>query len=145
MLNLLLKASLSLYIKESRSFVRFATALLKKEYPTLVNLINLKPLFINYTRKKDKEIDPESRRLTPRSVQRIVKKYTLLAEITKKVTPHTLRHTFGTDLLRGGADMRSVQVLLGHSNISTTQIYTHVTDKHLGEVYKAFHGKRRKG
>ena len=105
---------------------------------------NFKSLFINYTRKKDREIDPESRRLTPRSVQRIVKKYAMLAGITKKVTPHILRHTFGTDLLQGGADIRSVQAMLGHSNISTTQIYTHVTDKHLGETYKAFHGRRKK-
>lgn len=105
---------------------------------------NLKPLFINCARAKNKEIDLETKRLTPRSIQRIVKKYAILAGINKKVTPHILRHTFGTDLMRAGADIRSVQAMLGHSNISTTQIYTHVTDKHLGEVYKAFHGKRRK-
>lgn len=83
-------------------------------------------------------------RLTPRSVQRIVKHYAIKAGITRKISPHTLRHSFATDLLEGGADLRSVQALLGHANISTTQVYTHVTDKHLREVHRAFHGKRRK-
>jgi site-specific recombinase XerD len=83
-------------------------------------------------------------RLTPRSIERIVKKYATKAGITRKVTPHVIRHSFATDLLENGADLRSVQALLGHSNISTTQVYTHVTDKHLREVHKNFHGKRRK-
>ena len=83
-------------------------------------------------------------RLTPRSVERIVKQYAIKAGITRKVTPHVIRHSFATDLLENGADLRSVQALLGHSNISTTQVYTHITDKHLREVHKAFHGKRRK-
>ncbi len=82
--------------------------------------------------------------LTPRSLQRIVEKYAIAAGITKQVTPHTMRHSYATDLLMNGADIRSVQSLLGHSDISTTQIYTHITDKHLKDVYKAFHGKRRK-
>lgn len=86
----------------------------------------------------------ESIRLTPRSVERIVKHYAIKAGISKKVTPHIIRHSFATDLLQNGADLRSVQALLGHANISTTQVYTHVTDKHLEEVHKAFHGKRRK-
>ena len=85
-----------------------------------------------------------SLRLTPRSIQRIVKKYAASAGITKKITPHSLRHAFGTDLLLGGADIRSVQLLMGHSSITTTQIYTHVTDKHLKKIHQAFHGKQRK-
>ena len=85
----------------------------------------------------------DSLRLTPRSIERIVKHYAIKAGISKKVTPHVIRHTFATDLLENGADLRSVQALLGHANISTTQIYTHVTDKHLREVHKNFHSKRK--
>jgi site-specific recombinase XerD len=83
-------------------------------------------------------------RLTPRSVERIIKRYAVKAGITRKVTPHVIRHSFATDLLENGADLRSVQALLGHQNIATTQVYTHVTDKHLREVHHRFHGKRRK-
>ena len=98
-------------------------------------------LFINIGRvNKEKE----SIRLTPRSVERIVKHYAIKAGISRTVTPHIIRHSFATDLLENGADLRSVQALLGHANINTTQIYTHVTDKHLREIHKAFHGKRRK-
>lgn len=86
----------------------------------------------------------QSARLTPRSVERIIKHYAIKAGISKKVTPHIIRHSFATDLLQNGADIRSVQALLGHANINTTQIYTHVTDKQLREVHKAFHGKGRK-
>lgn len=82
-------------------------------------------------------------RLTARSVQRMVARYALMAGITKKVSPHTMRHSFATDLLMNGADLRSVQAMLGHSNIATTQIYTHVTDPHLKKVHDQFH--RRKG
>lgn len=85
-----------------------------------------------------------SLRLTPRSVERIIKYYAIKAGISKKVTPHIIRHSFATDLLQNGADIRSVQALLGHANINTTQIYTHVTDKGLHEIHKAFHGKNRK-
>jgi site-specific recombinase XerD len=85
-----------------------------------------------------------SNSLTPRSVQRIVKKYAKIAGITKEVSPHTIRHCFATDLLFNGADLRSVQALLGHASVTTTQIYTHVTDKHLREVFKAFHGRKRR-
>lgn len=86
----------------------------------------------------------ENLRLTPRSVQRIVKKYAIAAGIVgKKVSPHTLRHNFATDLLRNGADIRSVQLLLGHSSVTTTQIYTHITDKQLRETHKKFHGKNK--
>lgn len=81
-------------------------------------------------------------RLTPRSVQRIIKRYATIAGITRKVTPHVIRHSFATDLLSNGADLRSVQALLGHANIATTQIYTHVTDKHLREVHKKFHSQK---
>lgn len=95
--------------------------------------------------EKGKESDKEkSLRLTPRSVQRIVKYYAAKAGIVKDVHPHTLRHSFATDLLMNGADIRSVQAMLGHSSITTTQIYTHVTNPQLKEVHKAFHGRRRK-
>ena len=83
-------------------------------------------------------------RLTPRSIERIVKHYAIKAGISKKVTPHIIRHCFATDLLSNGADIRSVQALLGHSNITTTQIYTHITDKQLRDVHKNFHSKGRK-
>lgn len=81
-------------------------------------------------------------RLTTRSIERIVKFYAIKAGISKKVTPHVIRHSFATDLLSNGADIRSVQMMLGHSNIATTQIYTHVTDKQLREVHKKFHSKK---
>ena len=81
-------------------------------------------------------------RLTPRSIERLVKYYAIKAGISKKVTPHVIRHSFATDLLQNGADIRSVQMMLGHSNIATTQIYTHVTDKQLREVHKKFHSKK---
>lgn len=80
--------------------------------------------------------------LSRRSVERIVKYYATKAGISKKVTPHTIRHVFATDLLSNGADLRSVQALLGHANIGTTQIYTHITDKHLREIHKKFHNKK---
>lgn len=79
--------------------------------------------------------------ITRRSVERLVKEYAMRAGISKKVTPHTMRHLFATDLLSNGADLRSVQAMLGHSNISTTQIYTHVTDKHLRDIHKKFHSR----
>ena len=79
--------------------------------------------------------------LTRRSVERIVKHYAIKAGISKKVTPHVVRHSFATDLLSNGADLRSVQALLGHANIATTQIYTHVTDRHLKEIHRKFHNK----
>lgn len=82
-------------------------------------------------------------RITPRDVQRHLKRYVARAGITSIVTPHTLRHAFATDLLGNGADIRSVQQLLGHASINTTQIYTHITDSHLREVHKKFHGKNR--
>jgi site-specific recombinase XerD len=91
--------------------------------------------------KEDKKVGDEP--LTTRSVQRIIKRYAIKAGISKRVTPHIIRHCFATDLLGNGADIRSVQMLLGHADISTTQIYTHVTDSELKRVYKQFHGKKR--
>lgn len=106
-------------------------------------------LFIQYGKNAKAKISGgkekgarESAALTPRSVERIIKHYAIKAGITRKVTPHVIRHSFATDLLRNGADLRSVQMLLGHANIGTTQIYTHITDKQLGEVHKKFHNKR---
>jgi len=104
---------------------------------------NYKPLFIHYSGTKSDLDDGGYTRLTARSVQRLVKRYAGLAGITKAVTPHTLRHSFATDLLINGADVRSVQGLLGHSNISTTQIYTHITDPQLRKVHKQFHNKKK--
>lgn len=80
--------------------------------------------------------------LTPRSIQRLIKKYCLVAGIVKKVSPHTLRHSFATDLLQNGADIRSVQTMLGHASITTTQIYTHITNQGLREIHKKFHDKK---
>ncbi len=98
-----------------------------------------KPLFIRYGGRKTVDRSGNYYRLTARSVQRLVAHYALLAGITKHVSPHTLRHSFATNLLMNGADLRSVQAMLGHSNISTTQIYTHVTDPHLRAVHEKFH------
>lgn len=90
---------------------------------------------------KDKKRD--SLRLTTRSVERIVKHYAIKAGISRKVTPHVIRHSFATDLLSNGADLRAVQMMLGHANIGTTQIYTHITDKQLRDVHKAFHNRKK--
>ncbi|MFA5791998.1 MAG: site-specific tyrosine recombinase/integron integrase [Candidatus Paceibacterota bacterium] len=90
--------------------------------------------------KNDKK--KEVKHLTKRSIERIVKYYAIKAGISKKVTPHVIRHCFATDLLSNGADIRSVQMMLGHANIATTQIYTHVTDKHLRDIHKKFHNKQ---
>lgn len=103
---------------------------------------NSRPLFIRYSGNKTVDRSGNFLRLTARSIQRMVSRYALLAGIVKKVSPHTLRHSFATDLVSNGADLRSVQAMLGHSNISTTQIYTHVTDPQLRAVHDQFHGKK---
>lgn len=100
---------------------------------------NTRPLFVRYSGRKSVDLSGNYHRLTARSIQRLVARYALLAGITKHVSPHTLRHSFATDLLMNGADLRSVQAMLGHSNISTTQIYTHVTDPHLKSIHERFH------
>lgn len=100
---------------------------------------NTKPLFIRFAGNKKVDLSGNYHRLTARSVQRLVAHYALLAGITKHVSPHTLRHSFATNLLMNGADLRSVQAMLGHSNIATTQIYTHVTDPHLKKIHEQFH------
>jgi len=103
---------------------------------------NTRPLFVRYAGNKSVDLTGNFHRLTARSVQRLVAHYALLAGITKHVSPHTLRHSFATDLLMNGADLRSVQAMLGHSNIATTQIYTHVTDPHLKSIHERFHTKK---
>ena len=104
---------------------------------------NTKPLFIRYSGSKKVDLSGNFTRLTARSVQRMIARYARLAGITKHVSPHTLRHSFATDLLMNGADLRSVQAMLGHSNIATTQIYTHVTDPHLKAVHEKFHNAKK--
>ncbi len=98
-----------------------------------------KPLFIRYSGSIIEENGGEKMRLTARSVERLVKKYVRLARLPVDATVHTLRHSFATDLLTNGADLRSVQEMLGHKNIATTQIYTHITNKQLRDVHKTFH------
>lgn len=124
--------------KDRPVFIGEAAASRVEDY-LAARLDNLPPLFLSYSRNNTPSTSGDYRRLTARSIQRIINKYAKLAGITKHVSPHTMRHSFATDLLMNGADLRSVQVMLGHSNISTTQVYTHVTDEHLREVYEKFH------
>lgn len=104
---------------------------------------HFKPLFIRHSGKVDAQKNGEKMRLTARSIQNIVAKYAKRSGLPIEATPHTLRHSFATDLLISGADIRSVQEMLGHESIKTTQVYTHVTNKHLREIHKAFHSRNR--
>ena len=105
---------------------------------------SLPALFLNNSRNLQAvDTSGDYRRMTPRSVERVVQKYARLAGITKHVSPHTLRHSFATDLLMNGADIRAVQSMLGHADISTTQIYTHVTDAHLRDIHEKFHSETK--
>lgn len=124
--------------KDRPIFIGQAAALRVEDY-LASRLDNLPPLFLSYSRNNISSTTGDYRRLTSRSIQRIVSQYARLSGITKHVSPHTMRHSYATDLLMNGADLRSVQSMLGHSNISTTQVYTHVTDEHLREVYEKFH------
>lgn len=102
---------------------------------------NWSPVFIRHAREIDPSEEGEKMRLTTRSVQRIVEKYRKLAHLPIKITPHSIRHSFATDLLRNGAGLRDVQEMLGHKNLATTQIYTHVTQPQLKKVHEQFHSK----
>ena len=112
-----------------------------KRYLT-VRKDNYKPLFIRYSQERSEEKQGEKMRLSPRSIQLIVRKYSKKCGLPFDAHPHTLRHSFATDLLIQGADLRSVQEMLGHESIRTTQVYTHVTNKHLKEVYQKYHSRK---
>jgi len=118
-------------------FISPRAAKLLRKYLALRHKDMLKPLFINFRSKNE-----SSSRLSSRYIQKMISKFALVAGISKKVTPHTLRHTYATDLLSHGADLRSVQELLGHKNVSTTQVYTHVTNKQLRDIHEKFHSGR---
>lgn len=104
---------------------------------------HFRPLFIRHKGKIEPVTQDEKMRLTPRSVQRMIKKYVRKIKLPVDATPHVLRHSFATDLLMAGADIRSVQEMLGHKNIATTQIYTHVTNKQLRDIHETFHGRSK--
>ena len=101
-------------------------------------------MFVRMDKAANASAGKDEEPITPRSVERMIEKYAVLAGIAKKVTPHTLRHTFATDLLANDADIRSVQAMLGHSSITTTQVYTHITDKHLRETHAKFHNRKNR-
>lgn len=129
--------------KDRPVFISHTAAELIEHYLS-VRTDSLTPLFLNYSKNTQAaSTSGDYRRLTPRSIQRMIQKYAKLAGITKHVSPHTMRHSFATDLLMNGADIRSVQSMLGHSNISTTQVYTHVTDAHLRDIYEQYHSEQQ--
>lgn len=105
---------------------------------------HFKPLFIRHKGHVDPTMEDNKMRLTPRSVERLVKKYVRKIKLSVEITPHGIRHSFASDLLNAGADLRSIQEMLGHKNISTTQIYTHVTNKQLHDIHETFHGRGKK-
>lgn len=133
------KLRLVFFSSKARAWIAKYLNLRKDENPAL---------FVRHDRAsgigKSETADKTAHTLTARSIQRLVQQYARLAGITKRITPHTLRHTYATDLLMNGADIRSVQSLLGHASITTTQIYTHITNRQLKDVYYAFHDRRRK-
>lgn len=129
--------------KDRPIFISQSAADRVREYMD-VRTDSLPALFLNNSRNTQAvDTSGDYRRITARSVERIVEKYARLAGITKHVSPHTLRHSFATDLLMNGADLRAVQSMLGHADISTTQIYTHVTDAHLKEIHDKFHSETK--
>jgi len=123
------------------AFISDAAKKILKEY--LDKRADMEEALFVSERVPKKEKLTEASRLTARSIERIVKHYAVKAGISKKVTPHVLRHMFATNLLRNGADIRSVQQMLGHANITTTQIYTHITNKQLRDIYRNFHGNKK--
>lgn len=148
--------STGLRVSELANLNREDINLLKAEFYVRGKGGKIRPVFLSETAQKalkyylDSREDPEPavfinkvnhQRLTARSIQRIVRKWAIKAGLTKKITPHTLRHSLATDLLAGGADLRSIQAILGHASITTTQIYTHLTDQRLKEVHQKYHRK----
>lgn len=125
--------------KQRIVFISDRSALWLSKYFAVRRTDSYKPLFIRYKGGSDPASGNENFRLSPRSVQRAIEKYVKAAKLPVKATPHVLRHSFATDLLMNGADLRSVQELLGHKNVATTQIYTHVTNSTLRDVHKSFH------
>lgn len=123
-------------------FISKDASLSLKEY--LAKRIDLDPALFVRDKKIEKGNDSEDLRLTSRSIQRIVKSCAIKAGLVKNIHPHTLRHSFATDLLLNGADIRSVQLMLGHSSINTTQIYTHITNPRLKEIHQNFHAQKSK-